>query len=280
MSLINSYVQVLNENRKSSEVSGAVPKAGSNAAGPLKVAKQKDPEGFDSKEPTKGPSMECDSEDAKPSKLTLDKSSYSNNPFDSLVTRILEQEDWEDLDSAEDTPSEGGADFSFEVGAEDEQSEEEGEEEESEGGQASMSAVLNNLKSAIEALTDLLKEEEGDMGEGEGEGEDEDGLGDMGDGMDDLGGGAEEAPKLSGEAVDAEVVGHALVQINKLLSGLTGSNNKVAGAVPTSTGKASVTKGSSNDGELSELSDDPEKLTKKDNKVGSVNKVGKSIFEQ
>ena len=117
MSLINSYMQVLNEGVKPSEVKGAVPATGKNVAGDLKDKGMEKPDGFDPKKPTEGHSMEFDSKEAKPSKLKLDNSGVSN-PFDDLVQKILEEEDWESLDAKEDAPSDPGAtaDFSFDAG--------------------------------------------------------------------------------------------------------------------------------------------------------------------
>ena len=278
MSLINSYMDVLNESSgNKGMVPGAVPGTGKPVTGnPPKVKPFEKPDGMESKTPTEGHSSDDEGTKPKPApKSSLLKNSYSS-PFDVLVNKVLSEgeESWENDDMESESP-----DFSFSAdmsegegeGEEEEGEEEEGGEDMEEGGE-DMEAVLNHLKSAVEALEALL----GNQGEDEDNGDDMPDMPDLPDMPEDT----MDEPEALPEAVDAEIVGHALVQINKLLGGLTNTNNKISGAVPTSSGKATVPKGSEGDGELNELKDNPEKLTKSDNKVGTVNKVGKSIFEQ
>jgi hypothetical protein len=144
-----------------------------------------------------------------------------------------------------------------------------------------MAAVLKHLKQAVAALEGVVPNgEEEEDGEEEGENlregeEDEDESEENEESAD-----AESGEEMSTEAVDAEVIGTALTQLNKLLGGLTSTSNKVQGAVPSSKGKAVVKKGQTTKGHPEPFNTNPETLTKTDNKVGTVNKVGKSIFEQ
>jgi hypothetical protein len=93
----------------------------------------------------------------------------------------------------------------------------------------------------------------------------------------------EEQEPIRQESVDAEELGHALVDQEKLECGMTSKSNKeVKGAVPVSKKSAQVpSTGKDCDGKLKPHS--PEgavsKLTAKNNNVGGVT-VGKSLFDQ
>ena len=160
MSLINSYMDVLNESSgNKGVVQGALPGTGKPVTGtPPKVNKFENPEGMESKAPTEGHSS--DDKDTKPKpapKSTLLQNSF--NPFDALVNKVLsEGEDWE----SDDAESDPDSDFSFSADMSQEGEGEEGEGEEGEdemeeeGEKNDMAAVLNHLKSAVEALEACL----------------------------------------------------------------------------------------------------------------------------
>ena len=109
----------------------------------------------------------------------------------------------------------------------------------------------------------------------------EEGLDDMGDDLTDTEE-MEETEEVKEEAVDAEVVGHALVDSEKLNKGMNNPSNKVVkGAVPvTSKSAQSPQTGKGCDGELKPHSTEPaiKKLQSKRQDVGGVH-VGKTLFD-
>lgn len=208
--------------------------------------------------------------------LTLKKE--AKNPFDALYSKIL-SEDAFDF-STEDNTLTPDSDFGGPEGigsmggeeSEDEFGEEETESEETE-----------SLEDLVSQLRELLGKLESYAGVGEEESEE-----DFGDefpedsreeGEEDS---TDEDEDLKEEAVEADELGHALVDQEKLESGLTKkSSNCVKGAVPVTKKSATVEKGKKATGKPENHSTEGgvSKLTGKDNKVSAV-QVGKELFNQ
>ena len=242
-SLIAKYLNVLNENvdNKSGVVKDAVPKPGAEAFGNLKAEDaKKQSENVDIETPEEDKDNSCEECDGEPEKLNTKVE--STNPFDDLYNKILKEETFgwaiEDEDSDEvNEPMGAGEDLN------ETESEEEGEDD--------MQAVLSHLKSAVAALEKMLEnaDEEGEEGE--------------------------EGEEVKEEAVEAETLGHALVDQEKLTGGLTSKNNVVKAGVTPVKKKAEVpSTNKGHDGELKKENESAGKqLSGKNNKVDGV-KVG------
>ncbi len=91
----------------------------------------------------------------------------------------------------------------------------------------------------------------------------------------------EEDETLTKEEVDAEIVGHSLVDQEKLLKGMNKpSNGVVKGAISAKKKKAQVPlTGKGFKGELSPQGDKSKVLQGKNNKVPAVNAGNKSFFD-
>jgi len=286
MSLLNAYNQILNEN--SQEVKGAVPK-GKDLISGFKV---QSPQGAinDVESPEEDKKNSVGSEhDGSAKELKATKSlklKEAKNPFDLLYNKILAQENWEAEEEANEQPGFGGHDeLSFsgdhstgegEIDFDQDGGDEEDFEEHEEDAHP-MHKVLSALKSAVAALEEVIGseepeedeelEEDEEMGEDEDEDENEN-----------------EEPKEGEEMkeeVDAEILGHALVDLEKLAAGLTNPKSQVLkGAVPVAKGKATVPKGSKADGEPHEVKGKGESLEKKNNQDTGYVKNGKDWYSQ
>lgn len=229
----------------------------------------------------------------KVEKLTLKD---SVNPFDALFNKIISEEDSFNFDTEDNslTPDsdfggpEGigahGAEDEYEDG--DEDYEVSDEEEQEDVDHESMEGILSQIKDLVAKLEDKLSEheehqEEEESEEGE-EGEDEDESHDEYD--DDLDSSDEEDhDSLNEEEVDAEILGHALVDQEKLEAGQTKKSVfTVKGAVPVTKKKATVVKGKKVTGKPENHSTEPavNSLTSKSSiNVGGV-QVGKDLYDQ
>lgn len=170
MSLIKSYLEVLNEDKAktftSSGVADETKKLVGKAFGNDESEKHKAPEkGYgadenaDVEEPVKGPHSENDSE-SLPHELHV---SSVQNPFDALLNKILSEEDITDGDFEDDFEgSEDGESFDFNTAVDDQDSTEgelDDEAHEEEGEELSLHTVIDHLKSAVEALEKLAEHE-------------------------------------------------------------------------------------------------------------------------
>lgn len=210
--------------------------------------------------------------------LTLKKE--AKNPFDALYSKILSEDAFDfstednsltpesDFGGPDGIGSMGGEESEDELGLEDEM---ESEEE------------TESLEDLVSQLRDLLGKLEDFAGIGEEESEEELGEEFPEDSRED--GGEEstdEDEDLNEESVEAEELGHALVDQEKLESGLTKKgSNCVKGAVPVTKKGATVEKGKKVTGKPENHSTEGgvSKLTGKDNKVSAV-QVGKELFNQ
>jgi hypothetical protein len=275
MSLMNQYMQVLSEGKESHSVNKSTAKPGKPFFGSdVKVANDAT-ENADIEEPKEG-DYNSDDAETKPKPMKGMKESKSN-PFDAFYHKILEQENWEDLAASDDT---GGLEFSGDMdsgeGSVDlaDPTEDIGDDmDEDMGDEDPMAEVLSALKAAVAALErvvggdDELEDEPAEPAEPTeaGEEKEEDG---------------EEEDEEVKEAVDAEELGHALIDLEKLASSLNNPKSQVVkGAVPVAKGKAQVPKGGKADGKPTELKKTGEELKSKKIDTKYVSN-GKSWYDQ
>jgi hypothetical protein len=256
MSLIKSYLSVLNEDTK--KTSNVVADNTGELEGSEKAKNFVKDSGPDAnctvETPVEGKSQaDVTPEESAPKSVK----SESTNPFDVLYNKVLAQENWE-LEEAEEE-EEAGDDKPLEFAG---LGEPEGTAAHEHGEELGLEAVLAHLQGAVEALEKLVSsavsdEEEVTVGEE----------------------GSEVAEPVVPEAVEAEVLGHALKDSEKLSAGLT-KGHEVKGAVPVTKKAGSVVKGPKVDGEPEELKGNPEELHDKSKQnVGGVT-PGKSLFAQ
>lgn len=205
----------------------------------------------------------------------------SKNPFDVLFNKIISEDAFdfstEDNSLTPDSNFGGPEGIGSSFGEEsDDESEEFGEEEgEEEGEVESLEEIVSSLKDLLGKLEKHLGHEEEETEEGEEEGEE----------YADEESEADEFPEDEEsfeEAVEAEVLGHALVDQEKLEAGQTKKSVfTVKGAVPVTKKKAEVVKGKKVTGKPESHSTEGgvSKLTAKSNNVGGV-QTGKSLFDQ
>ncbi len=201
----------------------------------------------------------------------LEKSSF-NNPFDLLYNKILKEEEAFNFSTGDNSLQ---PDSSFDMNSTEDDGLEEFDDETEEGGEEVTLTINREVAQQLhDLLSNVLSSEEG-----EEEGEEE--MGEEGEeGMDEVEMGEEEEVKQ--EAVEAEVVGHALVDVEKLNKGMNNPSNKVVkGAVPVTNKTAETPNtGKDTDGELKQHSTEPavKKLQSKKQDVGGVH-VGKTLFD-
>jgi hypothetical protein len=201
----------------------------------------------------------------------LEKSSF-NNPFDLLYNKILKEEEAFNFSTGDNSLQ---PDSSFDMNSTEDDGLEEFDDETEEGGEEVTLTINREVAQQLhDLLSSVLSSEEG-----EEEGEEE--MGEEGEeGMDEVEMGEEEEVKQ--EAVEAEVVGHALVDVEKLNKGMNNPSNKVVkGAVPVTNKTAETPNtGKDTDGELKQHSTEPavKKLQSKKQDVGGVH-VGKTLFD-
>jgi hypothetical protein len=207
----------------------------------------------------------------------------STNPFDALFNKILSEEG-EMMDFA---TSENPEDSTFEpsFGGEDHEDSDEfgdGEEGEDEGDEVTFTLDRETAQKLHEVLSSVLggEEEEGEEGEEDEFGSEEHG---GGEGEEDEDESSVEGAKPFGEAIDAEELGHALVDQEKLESGLNKKGSYVVkGAVPVKKKTAQTpTTGKGHDGKLKSHSTEGgvSKLTSKGSIDAGGVKVGKFLFD-
>jgi hypothetical protein len=286
MSLLNAYNQILNEGKDNHEVKSAI-KQGQPFASGFKVNKQEGPKVTSPKE-DKEHSVDAVTA-GKPTKAKEYKE--STNPFDSLYKKVLAQENWEAEEEADDQP---GAELNFsgdqgtgegEVNLNDDDSYADSEDE----SEDPMRQVLTALKAAVEALEKVVGgeeeeeefEEEEEGGEEEEEEEEEGGEeqeNPFGESTEETDEDETDEDEMSEEPIeddcDAEILGHALIDIEKLAASLSSPKSQVVkGAVPVTKGKAQLpAKGSKPDGKLTPVKGRGENLEGKKNDTGYVKK--------
>jgi len=279
MSLMKSYLNVLNEDKATTFTSSGIADETKKIVGDLPGAKENSKPKNKATEkvakeieaPVKGPHSEQDSE-SLPHKVE----EKTRNPFDLLFNKIISEEEIKDLDmedNFEASPEGDSFDFNTEIEDQDETDGEEDEFSSEEEEEVSLHTVLNHLKSAVEALEQLAGEEESEESEGEELGEEEleeeEDLDGESEGDDTMDGGP-----MTEEATEIEELGSCEDLSDK-------SKQTVKGAVPVSKKKGEATKGVKTTGKFEPLSSsEGESLTSKSKQnVGGVT-VGKSLFDQ
>ncbi len=270
--LTQKYLEVINEKCADKGIVKTNLKTGSPAFGDLKTANEPQ-ENVSLKKPVEGEHNSDDDngemEKTKPYKDM--KENKQLNPFETLYNKILSEEDsfgWSmDKDEDEDEEKTGDVD-NFELSDEsesDEMDDEMGDEGDSE--EVTFTLDKETAQKLIEVLQAAIGNEDEEMGEDEDifSSEDED-----------------EEDSLAKEAVDAEIVGHSLVDQEKLLKGMNNpKNNVVKGSLSAKKKKANVPNtGKGFKGELTKHKESAGKsLQGKNNKVNAVNAKNKTLVD-
>jgi len=287
--LTQKYLEVLTEGKNECTVKGEKNKPGKSFEGSEKMNKDKNSTTKNAKisKPTEdkrnsGQSRKGDLQKAK----TVVKDSV--NPFEDLYNKILSEDDtfgWEiekDEEEGEESPfnSESPNEMEYDMGDSDEDLEDSLDEEGSEDvtitlDKETASKLIDILQAAVGGEMD--SEEEGSQEEEEeGSEEEEEGSEEEYEGSED-----EESEDELKEEVDAEVLGHSLVDQEKLLKGMNKpSNGVVKGSISAKKKKAQVPlTGKGFKGEASAHGDKGKTLQGKNNKVSAVNAGNKSFID-
>jgi len=297
--LAKAYLKVITESSddltsKDQKVKGYTPKEGQAYGDDTNAKKLQPKTGPEAKgTETIEKAKEADSDlsvggdvDGKPEKFGKNYAE-SSNPFDKLFNKIISEEgDIMDFSTA-DKPEDSTFEPSF--GSEDGDGEEFGEDEDEGEGEEEVTFTLP--KDLAEKLHEVLGAvlSEGEEGEDEFGSEGEDEFGSEGEDSEgeDFGGGEEEegveGAKPFGEAIDAEELGHALVDQERLESGLNKKGSYVVkGAVPVKKKSAQTpATGKGHDGKIKSHSTEGgvSKLTSKGSIDAGGVKVGKFLFD-
>ena len=268
--LTKKYIEVLNEKTDSGVVKTTI-KTGHSFEGTEKMNKA------DRSDENVSDDIETPEEDSRNSSGEKDgemkkaPKCESSNPFEELYNKILQEDafGWE-IDNEND--SEDTMDSEV-PSLEDADNDEDMEEEEDNSGEVTFTLDRETAQKLHDVLMSVLQdsEESEESEESDTDEEDEDFEFDVSD----------EEDETVKEEVDAEVVGHALVDQEKLLKGMNKpSNNLVRGAIKAHKKKANVpTTGKGYKGELTKQKESAGKsLQNKNNKVPAVN-VGKGIID-
>lgn len=278
--LTEKYLEVVNEGNDSGVVKTSL-KTGNSFEGTEKLNKADEADvNVDLDQPVEDKRNSSDEKGEKDGALEKAPTyKEAANPFEDLYNKILQEDafNWEVGNSDEEGMGEVSDVPSLDE-EESEESEEEGEEGEEEG--ESEEITLNLDKEMAEKLIEVLQAAVGggESEESEEEGEDEEF--DFG-ASDEENEESEDEEETVKEEVDAEVVGHALVDQEKLLKGMNKpSNNVVKSTIKAHKKKAQVpSTGKGFKGELTKQKESAGKtLQNKNNKVSAVN-VGKGIID-
>jgi hypothetical protein len=287
--LTQKYLEVLNEGQDKGIVKTTL-KTGSPAFGDLKTANDPE-ENVTLKKPVDG-EHNSDDDNGEMEKCKTHKDMKENkqlNPFETLYNKILSEEDsfgWS-MDKDEDETEETTEDFELSDESEsDEMDDQMDDQMDDEGESEEVSFTLD--KETAQKLIDVLQaaigggelEDEEESGEDEGSyDEDEEDIfaSDEDESEED-----DDEETLTKEEVDAEIVGHSLVDQEKLLKGLNNPKNGVVkGALSAKKKKANVPlTGKGFKGELSKHKESAGKsLQGKNNKVNAVNAKNKTLVD-
>lgn len=281
MAIINDYLNVLNENKGSHAVSG--PKTKGDFFDGAKNAPFKTSDEVETPEKSAA-HLNSASSDSKPKVAKATTLGDSVNPFDKLFNQVLSHENWEQEEEANEVSGgespEGNLEMNFSGDTETGEGEFE-EHGEGEGEMDAMSELLTHLRAAVAALEKISgHEEEEEEVEEETEMDDSDSDDDTDTDTDtDTGDDTDEETNLE-DSVDAEELGHALVDLQKLSAGLSDPKSRtVKGAVPVSKGKAQTPNGKKPEGKYVPFKGNTKPLEGKKNDVNGVSK-GKAWFDQ
>ena len=279
--LTQKYLEIVNEGCADKGIVKTNLKTGSSALGDLKTANDPE-ENVTLKKPVKG-EHNSDDDDGELEKSKSYKDMKENkqlNPFETLYNKILSEEDsfgWsmdKDEEEEEDENEEATGEVDdFELSDESESDEMDDEmDDENNSDEVSFTLDRETAQKLIEVLQTAIGGEDEDMGEDENEdifsSEDEED--------------EEDEETLTKEEVDAEIVGHSLVDQEKLLKGMNNpKNNEVKGSLSAKKKKANVPlTGKGFKGQLSKHKESAGKsLQGKNNKVNAVNAKNKTLVD-
>jgi len=277
MAIINDYLNVLNESKGSHAVSGPK-KTGPFFDGGDKKAPFNNSDEVETPEKSAA-HLNSASSDSKPKVAKATTLGDSVNPFDKLFNQVLSQENWEQEEEANEVSGgespEGNLEMNFSGDTETGEGEfEEHGEGEGEGEMDAMTELLTHLRAAVAALEKISGHEEEEEEEEVEEDTDTDTEPDTDTDTD-----TDEETNLE-DSVDAEELGHALVDLQKLSAGLSDPKSRtVKGAVPVSKGKAQTPNGKKPEGKYVPFKGNTKPLEGKKNDVNGVSK-GKAWFDQ
>jgi hypothetical protein len=284
--LTQKYLEIVNEGCADKGIVKTNLKTGSSALGDLKTANDPE-ENVTLKKPVESEhNSDDDNGELEKSKSYKDmKENKQLNPFETLYNKILSEEDsfgWSmDKDEEDENEETTGEVDDFELSDESE-SDEMDDEMDDEGDSDEVTFTLD--KETAQKLIEVLQSAIG----GEDMGEDEDMSEDMGEDEDeDIFSSEDEEDEegdetLTKEEVDAEIVGHSLVDQEKLLKGMNNpKNNVVKGSLSAKKKKANVPlTGKGFKGQLSKHKESAGKsLQGKNNKVNAVNAKNKTLVD-
>jgi len=290
--LTQKYLEVLNEGQDKGIVKTTF-KTGSPAFGDLKTANDPE-ENVTLKKPVEG-EHNSDDDNGEMEKCKTHKDMKENkqlNPFESLYKKIISEDSFgwsmEKDEDEEDTEDSGDLELSDETeyDGDSDESEFDGDTE-SDDSTEEVTFTLD--KETAQKLIDVLQAAigSGELEDEEESGEDEESYGedeedifasdeDEGEEED------EDEETLTKEEVDAEIIGHSLVDQEKLLKGMNNPKNGVVkGALSAKKKKANVPlTGKGFKGELSKHKESAGKsLQGKNNKVNAVNAKNKTLVD-
>lgn len=292
--LTSAYMKVLNENATSGKVDGQSLKVGAPFGD---ASNQKNAETFykdsgtdkvakDVKKPVEAPAELSEDPENEPKefkageKLTLKD---SLNPFDALYNKIISEDSFsfgsdEGVEPEDNFGGPEGIGHGDEEMSDDEQfGDDDDVEDFVEDEHEDLESLVSQLKELVGKLESHL---EGHVEHEEGEEFPEDSREESDEDMEDM---EEDDEDLSEEAVEAEVLGHALVDQEKLEAGQTKKSVfTVKGAVPKAGSKATVEKGKKATGkpENFENKEGINKYQKQGNSYDAKGvKVGKFLFD-
>lgn len=291
--LTQKYLEVLTEGKNNNgTVKGEKNKPGKSFEGTEKLNKEKNTSTKNAKvqKPTEDKRNSTSSRDGKMEnckKVVTD----SINSFEELYNKVLKEDDsfgWsiqDDTEEGDGDESSTESEYEFDSGEMDNEGEGEGEgEEETETEGEEVTITLD--KDTAQKLIDILQAAVGGMEDSEEDTEEDEEDEESGEDEEDLFSGVsdeedEEDETLTKEEVDAEIVGHSLVDQEKLLKGMNKpANGVVKGAISAKKKKAQVPlTGKGFKGELSPQGDKGKVLQGKNNKVPAVNAGNKSFFD-
>jgi hypothetical protein len=277
--LTEKYLEVLNEGNDTGVVKTTL-KTGNSFEGTEKLNKADEADvNVDLDKPVEDKRNSSDEKGEKDGALEKAPTyKEAANPFEDLYNKILQEDafGWE-IENGSDN---GMGEIDNEVPSleNSDESEEESEEEEEESEEVTLTLDKETAQKLIDVLQTAIGGESEDEESENEESEDEEF--DFG-ASDEENEESEDEEETVKEEVDAEVVGHALVDQEKLLKGMNKpSNNVVKSTIKAHKKKAQVpSTGKGFKGELTKQSDSAGKsLQNKNNKVAAVN-VGKGIID-
>jgi hypothetical protein len=292
--LTQKYLEVLNEGTDKGIVKTNLKTGNPAFEGDLNKGSNDPTENVDLDKPEEDKNNSGDKKDGKMEKCSKNmkqiNSSTELNPFESLYNKIISEKDSFGWSMDEDDDEGTGEVDDFEVSDEEESSESDDmdfgdEDESSEGEEVTFTLDKETAQKLIDVLQAAVggsdeSESDEDIFDDEESSEDEGEDFDFEDNMEDSD--EDEDEELTKEEVDAEIVGHSLVDQEKLLKGMNKPSNGVVRNKNISAKKKKANVPLTGKGFKGQLNKHKESAGKslqgKNNKVSAVN-VGKTIID-